>query len=271
MAGKSADRVLRLIDLMRTRHRRKLPWQHGIHHNHLPPVDCDFAPLFELIIPADLDDPQTASGRQNLDDQKNILRHKYRGQPEILALHMLVISYLRRRTEYSKHANALFVNMWEAHGNALLQILSPRDLVSALRTFADHSVNRQRALIAKLGFQYATMIKIYESERWQTDRDPKHTPYQVPTGAPPLGVNGMYGVGFAVDNSLEIIAMHLWEEIDKDALIGPMIATLLCHIFDGATVFSRVDQARIDAEFALNLGRGWSFGFDPRDMDDETT
>ncbi len=237
--------------------------------NLMPALDVDFAPLFSEITPKDTPRPEE-KGRGDMENHWVRLQFQYRNQPKIVALHMLLISYLRRDTKYTQHAWSLFSRLWDEHGEALLEIIRTRDLISAFRCFADHSEDIGQRMRAKMAFTYAHMIKIYESERVVEDRDLENASYTLPTGSPKIGLQNTSGVHFGGDNSLQIVNMLLAEEITEDTVLGPMILHLLHQIFEGKTVFSRFDERRIEQGLHNDSSNEWSFGFNPKTKMNET-
>lgn len=254
------ERVLLRIDKKLPRNRSAV--------NVLPPVDVPLTPYFQTRIPKDFK-LEREHKRGKFEDQREILRYNYRGRLEILALHMLTISYLRRQTPYRDHAWAIFTRIWEEHGEELLKIIRTRDLISALRTFADQSPDEAVRLRAKLAFTYGTLIKAYESERMAENRDPYKADYEYPVKVRMLKIPSLYGINFLPDNSLEIINVLMMEEVEEDPVVGAMILVLLERISRGATIFSRADHARLDADCETDLDMGWSFGFNPKEALDE--
>lgn len=259
--AKTYARMTDLFGYLQARLQRKFP-HHKKAVNVLPPIDMDFEPLFTTLIDKNTERPKDA-GRRDYRDQIRIIFSSYRERPEILAYHMLFISYLRRNTPHTKQAWSLYSRLWEDYGDRLLAILPTRDLISALRTFADYSPNETQRLTAKLGFVYGTLIKVYETERIVDGLDPQNATYDYPTRNVRLHIRGLFGIRFEADNSLEVINTNMVEEVNSDPIIGAMILALLERIATGSTIFSRADQARIAADYLLDKKLGWSFGYNP--------
>ncbi len=236
--------------------------------NVLPDEDVDFAPYFENIIPQDLPAPKDRS-RGDMVHYKSVLRFESRGQAEIMGLNMLLISYLRRNTPYTKQAWSLFERLWENYTEELLETIRTRDLISSLRTFADHAEDDARRLSAKLGFTYAHMIKLYESERVNEGYSLEKGNYSIPKVNPSIGLEYLWGVRFGGDNSFEIQNVILAEEVMLDPVIGPMLLSVLSRFQNGDTIFSRFDRARFESNFKLDTPRNWSYGFNPYQTLDE--
>jgi hypothetical protein len=176
--------------------------------------------------------------RQEIAEQKVLLQQQFSGQPELLFWHTLCISYLRRNTQVTAKANAIFRLMWEQESEFLLANLTPRWVVSALQTFFDHGVNEGERLAGLTGFLYGNLIKIYETER-NTMRD--KLPHNVlPRTFKNLGVPGLFGFVPGDDILININAL-----VYGVATLGGLASAPLLHllqvIFNSDTIFSRCD------------------------------
>ncbi len=229
----------------------------------LPDADIDFAPMFAEIVPKNLAEPE--GKRADITYYKERLRYDYRGKPEILPFHMLLNAYLRRDTPWNAAAGALFFRLWNEKGEALLDILPMRDLVSALRSFGEHADHESDRLAARMAFIYATTLKAYESERKMEGKSLARADYELPFRAPKTGL-GMRGLAFADDDGLAMVHFLLMKDIEQQGILGSMIATLVTRVFLGDSVFSRMDRARIAAKIDPQRASGWGFGFNPEQL-----
>ncbi len=250
--------------------RRKLQKQSQI-ENILPPEDTDFSYYFETILPATPPKPESDKRGDMRNHYVNLCYHA-RGLPEVVALHVLLISYLRRQTPYQAHAWSLFERLWQDHGEALLELIPNRDLVSAFRTFCDHSTDPQRRIFAKLCFTYSHLIKLYESERFYDQLPFDDMQFNLPQPCPAIGIDKLWGVRLGGDNSFEILNVELAEEIFTDEILGPMLIKFMWHIYSGESIFSRFDRKRVEQGFDIDNIRQWSFGFNPfQALDEDST
>lgn len=236
--------------------------------NILPKGKVDFREYFENIVPKDLENPNYPA-RTNMPLHYQKLRFAARGKPEVIPFNMLLISYLRRDTQYTAQALKLFERLWNEHVEELVEIIPTRDLVSTFRTFADHSTNPKRRLLGKLAFMYGHMIKLYETERYHEGLPYEKAGYSIPQKNPRIGLKKLWGVRFGGDNSFEIVNVLMAEEIAQDDVLGTMILELLSRYQAGHTIFSRFDQARIASSYNIESDREWSFGLDPSKPHDE--
>ncbi len=250
-----------LFSALQSIHSRKIRTQNNV-KDLLPPEDVDFAPYFNTIVPDDLVKPEDTR-RNDMENHYKNLRYGARGKPEAVALQMLLISYLRRDTAYNDRAWSLFDRLWREHVTDLLELLPPRDIVSAFRTFADHEDDLSRRLLAKLCFTYTHMIKLYESERLYSGQSLKSIDFDIPAPCPVIGVQHLWGVRFGGDNSFEILHLELMEEVLTDEVLGPMLLHIMWCVQQGDTIFSRFDKARVEADYNIHHDGEWSFGFNP--------
>lgn len=132
--------------------------------NLLPPVDFDLQAAMTSLIPAKVSRPDDSMNRRRMADQVVMLRHQFRGQPEICMIHALAISYLRRETPHESHANQIFRRIWAEAEGFMVETLASRWLVSALQTFFDHGETEAERQAGGMFYVYANLIKAYESE-----------------------------------------------------------------------------------------------------------
>lgn len=132
--------------LIKARHR------HPVHldiTDELPPVDIDFEALKLSMTVAN--SPAPSGSRKDLRVQREKLRKRFHNQPEILWVHGLAISYLRRRTPHTVKARTLFHRMWQEENRFLLKHLPLRWLISAQQTFYDHPSNPAQRTAGGMG------------------------------------------------------------------------------------------------------------------------
>lgn len=204
-------------------------------------------------------------GRGSMENQQEILKYRFQGQPETSYLLGLSISYLRRDTEHTEKAQILFQRLWAEENKLLLATLATRWIISSLQTFMEHGVNENQRMIGASGFFFANMMKAYETERAIEGLEPDATYSNV--GATTR--NGFSGLDrFQVGGSdllLNTLA-HLLELASKDHVAGIVLEELLLRVKENHSIFSRMDQSRkklnANVEGFLNC---WSFFEEPRD------
>lgn len=100
----------------------------------------------------------------DLDDKRQRLSVEFAGQPVLLLNHALVIAVLRRVSTPCA-ARSLFHRYWAETCSFLVQSLSPRWLVSAATTFADHGETEVQRRVGRSVSILFNLIKLYETER----------------------------------------------------------------------------------------------------------
>lgn len=76
--------------------------------------------------------PELTGSRRKMSNQLVILQRAFAGRPEILLIHALAISYLRRDTPHTQKARRIFFKLWNEQGEWLAANLNARWLISAL-------------------------------------------------------------------------------------------------------------------------------------------
>ena len=226
----------------------------------LPPPDVDLDALSKARLPKDVEMPDLS--RSDIRNQSIILNYHLRGKSKLSHLNALTISYLRRDTDHTKKARALFHRIWREQGPVLVNELSTRWLISTLQTFLDHGENEAQRMIGTAGYFYGNMMKIYEGERAIEGRE-QDTPYE---GEKPQTKNqfrGMdrYHVGGS-DLMLNTNALAL-EFAQRDATAGLVLQEFLLRVKSAETVFSRHDRTRKSKNINVKgFENTWSF-FEP--------
>lgn len=99
------------------------------------------------------------------------LARAFAGQPQLLLLNAKLIALLRRAQPH-RHLPLLFHRLWRQKHGVLVAELSPRWLIASAQTMADFGeTEAQRRTAAELSVLFS-MIKLYESERLFSGRDP---------------------------------------------------------------------------------------------------
>ncbi len=202
----------------------------------LTPLETDLAPLRAQSTVVQPNKSGSSFGQKRLS-----LQQEFAGQPELLALHGLVIANLRK-SEFPDHAPALFQKIWAEHGDFLLEKLPLRWLVSAITTFGDQGVNEaQRSIGRSLTLMFG-MIKLYEFERLYSGHYPSQAftlDNKVNTQLP-LGIPSYSLVGGGLDVAL---LTRLWVDAQDDPVVRPLACHLLNAInSDPDTLFRRLNE-----------------------------
>lgn len=145
------------------RHDRRLPVQKH-QFSILPDRDVDLISLRSRII-TEYPPERPQGSRSNINSHWASLRYSFREQSELLALHALSVSYLRRSTPFTHDALYLFRRIWSEQNDFMLEHIDARWLISALQTFYDHPETAGERTAGGMGFMYGNLIKVYETER----------------------------------------------------------------------------------------------------------
>lgn len=174
--------------------------------------------------------------RRSLDDQVALLKWQFRGKPEILFWHALSISYLRRQTDHTDKARALFFRIWDEKADWMTNNLNGRWLISALQTFADHGRSHPEILCGAVGFMYGNLVKVYETEIASA------YVRQEEVGKFRAGsLDGFFAFQPGDDILLNINTFALTAIEDAGPAALPL-AKLLSLVRAGSTIFSRTDE-----------------------------
>ncbi|MEI4473159.1 hypothetical protein [Frigidibacter sp. MR17.24] len=209
--------------------------RHKSAENLLPAPDIDFAPLKAARV--DATGLSAEGDRRDFRVQRRKLQVQFAGRPEILVLHALAISYLRRRTPHTETAQILFHRLWAEEGAFLRAQLNARWKISALQTFHDHAETEGQALVGAVGFTFMNLIKVYEAERSLVRRT-------VPAGGDgSLRTPGFPGLGGFCpgDDILRNITALVLSVAGTDPVAGPILEDLLAEVARRDTVFARLD------------------------------
>ncbi|MFP7673298.1 glycosyltransferase family 2 protein [Marivita sp. S0852] len=206
----------------------------------LPPLDCDLDKLAATTVEVP---PSSTKKRSDHARKSWEIANELKGQNALLHLNGLLIAHLRKRSQPA-HTADLFQRLWAEHSDLLLQKMDLRWKVSSLTTFGDHGkAVAQRS--AGLGFStlFGTM-KLYESERLFSGRDPDR-PFTLDgrSQAPlPLDMNAFS----LTDGGLDVNMLgRLWEEAETDDVIRPLAHDMLQRVIDDpGTVFRRLHRLR---------------------------
>ncbi|MEM7059098.1 MAG: hypothetical protein AAF557_16050 [Pseudomonadota bacterium] len=205
-------------------------------------------------------------GRERMEDQAVILRHRLKGAPETCYLLGLAISYLRRHTGHEDHASLLFQRLWADEHPILLGFLPTRWLISTFQTFMDHGVTEHQRTIGTAAFFLTNTLKMYEAER-ALEGMPTDSTYANTTPVTKAGFWGLdrYGVG-GTDMLLNTNALFL-ELAAREPLAGRVVQEFLLRVKRYDTAFSRMDDSRIAHQIDKPpFSDCWSF-FEPPDKD----
>ena len=207
----------------------------------LPPADLNFKPLKTRLV-RPIEEPFRSSD-STFAYKLRELSAQFEGQPELLALHGLLIANLRRRDQPPQTA-PLFLRMWREEPEFLLENLDARWLVSAITTFADHGETEvQRRLGHALMVLFST-IKLYETERlhsgaepWEAFTEIRKRPRRLALQMDPYAIHS---------GGLDVNMLgRLWQDASQDAVIWPLAQRLLLLLdADDRSVFRRFKLMR---------------------------
>lgn len=185
--------------------------------------------------------------RQNIVDQHLILQKNFTGRSELLLLHALCISYLRRTTQLREKALFTFRMIWEFETDFLLENLTGRWIISALQTFHDHGLTEGEKLAGAAGFLYGNLIKIYETERNTLNEKPieKLSPRNFKNKTVPEFRSFVPG-----DDVLININAFVYGTATRGGLARPSLMRLLEIVHQSRAIFSRIDSYRVVDQFA---------------------
>lgn len=226
----------------------------------LPPSDVDLAEVRKRAVPEDaIADPSLS--RRDMADHLQSLRAQFAGRSELLVLHALCISYLRRGTPLTAKARHLFHRLWAEQGEFLARELSARWLVSALQTFHDHGIGEGERRAGGIGFVYGNLVKIYETER---DDATARTPMgggnpHVNETVPGLG-------GFMVGGDILLnINLLVYDAALRGGLARRPLLALMREVKESGAIFARIDA--IEPGLPIRRQDNFVFAFDGKDDD----
>jgi hypothetical protein len=227
----------------------------------LPDVELDWSEHRYAIIEHSGGFPSV--GRQNMENQREILRYRFGGFPEVCYLTGLSISYLRRDTQHTQKAGTVFQKLWEEEYPLLLSLLSTRWLISSFQTFAEHGINPEQKQIGTAGFYFGNLMKIYEGERSLEGNSPKNTyPFTHPETE--SGFHGMDRYSLGGTDLLVNTLSHLVALSTKEKIAGRLLQEFLIRVRRSHTAFSRHDKSRIHHDIDdPQFSNCWSFFEEP--------
>lgn len=225
--------------------------------NLLPELDCDLTLHRTLTVRAGEDFP--TGGRQEMSNQAEILRFRFRGMPELCFILGMCISYLRRDTEYTEHAAQLFQRLWREEAAVLLGTLPTRWLISTFQTFMDHGINEEQRLIGASAYFFSNTLKAYEAERALEGGEPDVT-YKNVTPTTRSGFSGLDRFHLGGSDLLVNTNALLLEMASKDPVAGPVLHEFILRMKAAHTIFTRMDQSRISLKVNNpQFDNCWSF------------
>ena len=142
----------------------------------------------------------------------------------------------------------------------LQEHLSPRWILSTLRSVNEFQREKSEAALALSGFLYGSLIRIYEAERVMDERPLEKALFEVPRQGVKTGVEhlGRYLPG--KDNGASINNVLLMQDAVNGGVVGQLILALMVDVKHSPTIFSRVDQELVhDPEFRERPSI-WGFG-----------
>lgn len=227
------------------RRRSKLTCHEG---EGLPPPDVVFHPLKKQPLPAQpLPRPE---GLSRFGKKRHFLLGELPGQCELAMLHGMLISHLRKHT-FPDHALALFLRLWAEEENWLLQNLSPRWLISAVITFADHGQTEADRRLAHSLKMFFSLMKLYEAERSYSGKAPQNQFRIKDRNKSPLPL-GMKDFSLLRGDLEANLLAPLWQDSNEAPAIGNLVKRLLTIVNeDDGTIFRRFALMRISASKAV--------------------
>lgn len=207
----------------------------------LPNPDLDLGDLRDKIVEGPADFP--GGNRQEMEQQDNILRYRFSGQPYVNYLVGFSISYLRRDTQHTVSARRLFFRAWETEYPLLLSTLPSRWLISTLQTFMDHGRSCDERLIGAAGYFFFNTLKAYEAERalegLQPDAIYPNTEPKTKNGFPGMDRFDLGGSDLMVNTLALLLELSM-----KEPVSGRVLQELLVRTKNANSVFSRMDRSR---------------------------
>ncbi len=213
----------------------------------LPEVSPELLRSLTLVTVAAPTEPDRKLRRQNITDQRILLQKRFAGRSELLMLHALCISYLRRTTQLEEKASRIFHMMWEFEKDFLIENLTGRWIISALQTFHNHGQTEGDRMAGAAGFLYGNLIKIYETER-NTMRE-KPLEKLSPSTFRNKTVPELFGF-VPGDDVLININAFVYGIAKQGGLASAPLMRLLEIIYQSKSIFSRVDAFSEAAQFA---------------------
>ena len=240
----SADRSARTWpegwDAMIARHEaRRAPIVFGPGEG-LPAADIDLAPLRTGFV---MRDEREAAGLSGYARKYRMLSRQLEGCSELVLLHGLLISCLRKRS-WPDAAPVLFRRLWTEEREHLLHELPGRWLISAAITFADHGIDEGERSIGQSMLVMFSLLKLTEFERLFSGSGPER-PF--PFGQRHEGPLPLELEPFSLrDGGLDInLIAPLIVQAREQPVLGPLALTLIERLdTDPGTIFRRIATMR---------------------------
>jgi hypothetical protein len=207
----------------------------------LPPLDIDLKPLILQKVPEGETPP---AGRLSHYKRKLWqLRRELEQKSELAVLNADLIVHLRR-AEFPDHAPALFRRVWAEHGDALMQELPTRWLISSVITFADFGeTEAQRRIGLSLNVLFSLM-KLYEFERLMSGLGPDELFRRKRKKGSRLPL-GMLDFGLDSGGLDYNLLAPIWKGALEEPVVGPLACLLLDRLNDDpANLFRRLQHMR---------------------------
>ena len=170
-------------------------------------------------------------------------KNDYIGKPMLLPLISLCILYLRRNVVFEDQVKTIFFRIFDEHTDMVMEHITPRWIISCLRSFAELGRDAGERNLAIAGFTYGSLIRNYESERSFEGLPLDRADYPIPTQRHKIGIRdfGAYRVG--QDSAAGILNVLMLQCAQNAGPVGKMIDILLAEVKHGSSIFSRVDKA----------------------------
>jgi len=223
----------------------------------LPDRDVDLIGLRSRFI-TEYPPERPEGSRSDINAHWASLRYTFRDQSELLALHALSVSYLRRSTPFTDDALHLFRRIWSEQTDFMLEHIDARWLISALQTFYDHPATAGERTAGGMGFMYGNLIKVYETERSAEGRGEIRKDAQFRN----RNFRGLYGFKPG-DDILANLHVLLYDASLDAGLAGPPLLRFMEMASDNDLIFSRIDALSDTPPFSDHPTYTLSFGGRP--------
>lgn len=107
---------------------------------------------------------------KDLDSHIEMLRDEFIGRPELALYHAVITVLIRRKINLEENVQK-FIQLWESEVDFLCTVLDSKWLKSACDTMIDYWENDIDRAFAISGALLTNTIKLYETERWATEKD----------------------------------------------------------------------------------------------------
>ena len=208
----------------------------------LPPLDVDLKSLLAARVPMDEAAPRSASGNATKTQET---RRDMAGFSELAALNALLIAHLRKK-RFPRHTPRLFRRIWQEEGEALMDELPPRWLISSVITFGDHGWNEGQRRVGLSMNVLFSLMKLYEFERLYTGLTPDrpHPIRRNPSATLPMDMPSFSLLSGGLDINL---LAQIWDMARNEPLAGRIACHLLQQLNDDPrSLFRRIGLMRED-------------------------